>query len=221
VVVDEAQDLSPMQLRMLARRCPLGSMTILGDLAQGTGVWAHDSWDEVIAHLPAPDGSRVEELRLGYRSPAQVLDLAARLLPWAAPQLRPTEAVRPGRTAPAVIAAASDGLLDAVAAEATALAAVHGSVGVVVPGALLAGVRRILTRAGLDTGDDLTHRVSVMTAAMARGLEFDAVVVVEPAAVVAEAPGRRGVRHLYVALTRPTRHLSVVHSRALPGGLAA
>ena len=102
VVVDEAQDLSPMQLRMLGRRCPSGSMTILGDVAQGIGVWAIDHWEDAFAHLPTPNGTRLEELHLGYRSPAQVLDLAARLLPEAAPHVRPTESVRRGRTEPTI-----------------------------------------------------------------------------------------------------------------------
>ena len=99
VVVDEAQDLSPMQLRMIARRAPGGSVTILGDLAQASGVWAPSSWDEVVEHLATPDGWRLSELRLGYRSPGDVIELASRLLPVAAPGVTPTEPVRtpPGR----------------------------------------------------------------------------------------------------------------------------
>jgi DNA helicase IV len=98
IIVDEAQDLSPMQLRMLARRCPSGSMTLLGDLAQAVGVWGRRDWGDVGAGLGAP--VRVVELRLGYRSPGQVLELANRLLPEAAPDVAPTLAVRPGRSAP-------------------------------------------------------------------------------------------------------------------------
>jgi DNA helicase IV len=208
VVVDEAQDLSPMQLRMIGRRCPAGSMTILGDLAQGTGVWAHDRWEDVLAHLPTPSGTRIEQLRLGYRSPAQVLDLAARLLPETGADVRPSEAVRAGRTEPALIEA--DDPSAAAVAEAARLAGEHGSVGVIAPAAAVAGLQRALAGAGLDVAADLGHRITVIGATAARGLEFDAVVVVDPAAITAELPAPRGTRSLYVALTRPTRHLSVV-----------
>ena len=105
VVVDEAQDLSPMELRMIARRAPAGSVTILGDLAQATAPWGHASWDDLLEHLPAPDGAHLRELQLGYRAPGQVLDLAARLLPIAAPSITPTRSVREGRRAPRVIPA--------------------------------------------------------------------------------------------------------------------
>ncbi|MEY2567161.1 MAG: hypothetical protein QOE35_1690 [Actinomycetota bacterium] len=208
VVVDEAQDLSPMQLRMLGRRCPTGSMTILGDLAQGTGVWAHDRWEDVLAHLPSPAGVRIEELRLGYRSPAQVLDLAAELLPATRAHVRPSEAVRRGRTEPALIE--SDDVAATTAREVAALAAEHGSVGVIAPDELLPSLQRALRAEGLDVADELGHRVTVIGATASRGLEFDAVVVVDPAAILASLPEPRGARLLYVALTRPTRHLSVI-----------
>jgi DNA helicase IV len=214
VVVDEAQDLSPMSLRMLGRRCPSGSMTILGDLAQGTGVWAHDRWEDVLAHLPAPAGVRIDELRLGYRSPAQVLDLAARLLPATGADVQPSESVRRGRTEPALIEA--DDVPAAAAAEAARLAGEHGSVGVIAPDALVAPLQRALAAAGLDVAGELGHRVTVLAAPAARGLEFDAVVVVDPAAITASLPTPRGTRLLYVALTRPTRHLSVVGPHPLP-----
>lgn len=208
VVVDEAQDLSPMQLRMLGRRCPSGSMTILGDLAQGTGVWAHDRWEDVLAHLPAPAGTRIEELRLGYRSPAQVLHLAARLLPATGAGVRPPEAVRRGRTEPALIE--TPDVVPSAVAEAARLAVDHGSVGVIAPAPLLPALQRGLATAGVDVADELGHRVTVIDASASRGLEFDAVVVVDPAAIAGSLPGNRGPRLLYVALTRPTRHLSVV-----------
>ena len=123
VIADEAQDLSPMQLRMLARRCPVGSMTLLGDLAQGIGVWAHEDWHQLVSWLPSEGGARIVELRHGYRSPSQVLKLASRLLPLAAPQVAPTEAVRPGRTNPVRIVTPPDGLLSTVAAEVHRLVA--------------------------------------------------------------------------------------------------
>jgi DNA helicase IV len=225
VIADEAQDLSPMQLRMLSRRCPSGSMTILGDLAQGTGVWANDSWDEVLAQLPQPDGARVEELRLGYRAPAQVIELASGLLPTIAPQVTPTESVRRGRTEPHIIRAVAARLAAVAAEEAIALTDDHHSVAVIVPDAMLKAVNKALHTAGLDVGEatheGLDHRVTVLAAQSAKGLEFDAVIVVEPAAVAEELPGVRGLRLLYIAMTRPTRHLSVVHSLDLPAGLDA
>jgi DNA helicase IV len=222
-IVDEAQDLSPMQLRMLGRRCPNGSMTLLGDLAQGTGVWAHKAWSDLARHLPAPDGMRIEALRHGYRSPAEVLALANRLLPAAAPGVAPTEAIRAsGRGAPTFVSTTAGGLLGAVAAEATAFAGRHRSVGVIAPLSLVVAVRAALADAGVDAGDPtrdgLDRPVTVLDAQTSRGLEFDAVVVVEPAAIVDDAA--RGLRLLYVAITRPTRQLAVVSSRPLPDALA-
>ena len=230
-VVDEAQDLSPMQLRMLARRCPSGSMTILGDIAQGFGPWAMDRWEDAFAHLPAPDGTRVEELRLGYRTPGPVLDLASRLLPAAAPQVEPTEAVRDASAPPTLVDALDQAsLADAVVAEARRLVDARFSVAVVVAEALRPSVAKAIAGAGLDAGaaetEGLDHTVTVVAPAAVRGLEFDAVVVVEPELIVTESgvtdPGdrRRGLRLLYVALTRPTRHLSIVHADRLPSELA-
>jgi DNA helicase IV len=225
-IADEAQDLSPMQLRMLARRCPSGSMTLLGDLAQGIGVWAHEDWRELVKWLPPAGGTRIVELRYGYRSPSQVLGLASRLLPRAAPQIAPTEAVRPGRTSPVRIVNPAEGLLRAVAAEVSRLTAAYATVAVVVPTALADSALAEVASAGVDAGhaerDGLSRPVTVVTASGAKGLEFDAVVVVEPDSIAAE-PGaaRRGLRLLYVALTRPTQHLSIVSSTSLPVELAS
>ncbi len=222
-VVDEAQDLSPMQARMLGRRCPNGSMTLLGDIAQGTGPWGRNEWEDLLAHLPAPDGARIAELRLGYRAPGQVLDLASRLLPSIAPGLRPTESIRPGRFAPSIRRVTADVLAASAAAEAAALSGHHGSVAVIVPGALHDEVRSALADTSLDTGDasanGLDHRVTVVAALASKGLEFEAVVVVEPALIRLDAP--HGLRLVYICLTRPTQHLSVVHAEALPTELVA
>ena len=222
VVVDEAQDLSPMQWRMLGRRCPVGSMTVLGDIAQGIGVWAIDDWADAVVHLPTPDGARHAELRLGYRSTAEVLDLAARLLPEAAPLVAPTESVRSGRRPPRVVSTTAAGLAAAVAREAVALMADDlGTVGVIVPESFPPEVEAALAELGAPYGnatrDGLDRPITVATATGCRGLEFDAVVVAEPALVVDDAP--RGLRLLYVALTRPTQHLSIVHARPLPAAL--
>lgn len=220
IVVDEAQDLSPMQLRMLGRRCPAGSMTLLGDLAQGIGVWAHDDWADVLAHLPAPDGARLEILSLGYRAPKQVLDLASRLLPLAAPQVGPTESIRPGRTEPLIlrVPGSDHELAEAAAAEAARLAATGLSVAVITATALVGALSAALDGLSVDwataTEAGLDHRIVLLPAPAAKGLEFDSVVVVEPAAIVDDSP--RGLRLLYVAMTRPTQHLSLVHRSPLP-----
>ena len=223
-VVDEAQDWSPMQARMLARRVPSGSITILGDIAQGTGVWGRGDWDDLLQHLPTPKGVRHEELRLGYRAPAKVLAVASKLLPQIAPDLQPTESIRPGRSDPRFRSVAEDSLSAAVAAEVADLAARWTSIAVIVPEALRDEIERALEdAAGVDVGDaereGLEHAVTVVPASTAKGLEFDAVVVVEPARIIDDAP--RGLRLLYIALTRPTQHLSVLHAEPLPEALAA
>lgn len=230
IVVDECQDLSPMALRMLNRRCPSGSMTILGDIAQGTSVWAPDSWDEVLAHLPTHAGVHRSELAIGYRAPSQIIELASRLLRVAAPHLQPVESVRPGETDPHLLEVpAADALPTWIAAEAAELSTRHRSVAVITPDALWRVVREALNkRSGIDLGDaakdGLDHRVTLVAAREAKGLEFDAVIVLEPAAITAEIPApftSQGLRLLYVCLTRATKHLTVIHHRPLPAPMEA
>ncbi|MBL1081785.1 AAA family ATPase [Streptomyces actinomycinicus] len=212
IVVDEAQDLSPMECRAIARRAAFGSLTVLGDLAQGTTPWAARDWSVQLRHLGRPDAA-VVPLTTGFRVPAAVVELANRLLARldvAVPAatslrtdgeltLRPTEDV-PGTTVAAV--------RDALARE--------GSVGVIAADADTDRVREALTAAGIETAgaDALGARVTVVPASMVKGLEYDHVVAVEPAAV-AEAE-ERGAHRLYVVLTRAVSRLDVVHSRPLP-----
>jgi DNA helicase IV len=225
VVLDEAQDLSPMMLRAVGRRCSTGSMTVLGDLAQATTAWATRSWDEALHHLGQP-GALVEELTLGFRVPADVIAFAARLLPVIAPQLAPPRSVRRG-TGDLDVRRLPQAERDAAAA-ATVAAALQreGSVGVIVPDALLDGVRRALAAAGVDAtelGDesDAVARVDLVPASLAKGLEFDTVVLVEPAAIVAgEHDEVTGLRRLYVCLTRAVTSLTILHSDPLPTLLA-
>lgn len=224
VVVDEAQDLSPMQLRMVARRAPAGAVTLLGDLAQASGAWAPDSWESVVDHLPTPDGWRLAELRLGYRSPAEVIELASRLLPSAAPGVTPTEAVRSRRGGVTIVEGSS--VVDGAAREAGRLAALYGSVAVVTAAGRMDDQEGALRAAGVDAaradGGGLVKPVTLVEAHDVKGLEFDAVVVADPAAIVADAGDRpRGLRLLYVALTRPTQALAVVHGGDLPAELQA
>jgi len=221
VVVDEAQDLSPMQWRLLARRCPSGSMTIVGDLGQASGHWAPASWDEVIALVPAPRAS-VVDLTVNYRTPSEVMALAARVLAEARPDLTAAQSVRDAGVSPRAVATSpADLIAAAVAAAAEEAAAVdEGKVALVCPNHLVAEVAAaVAARPELAGGDDdlLSAPVSALTLDDAKGLEFDAVVVVEPAAIAAEHA--HGLGALYVALTRTTTRLALVHAEPLPPSL--
>jgi DNA helicase IV len=217
VVVDEAQDLSPMQLKMVARRAPAGSLTVLGDLAQATGAWSYDTWDQIVAHLPTAAPVRHDELTLGYRAPGQILELASKLLPLAAPTVRPTRSIRQGRRQPRLLAVDRAQLLAESAREATSLADEGFLVGLVVSSGHLAPLTALVGKrsdVGLLERDGMTKRVTVVDAGAAKGLEFDAVVVVEPSAIAGS--DARGLRLLYVAMTRPIQHLSLVFAEPLP-----
>ena len=220
VVVDEAQDLSPMELRVVGRRCPSRSMTALGDLAQATTVGGQRDWQEALAHLGAPDG-RVAELELGYRVPAPILDLANRLLPLAAPGVRPARSVRLAGEPPRIVHVAPDDLAGAIA-ESVRDTPDASSIGIIAPTSLLERVANALADAAIEFGDGrldvaLGDRVTLLPPVTAKGLEFDAVTVVEPARIVGEEPS--GLRVLYVALTRAVRRLTVVHTEPLPAAL--
>jgi DNA helicase IV len=204
IVVDEAQDLSPMQCRALARRSRHGSLTVLGDLAQGTAPWAARNWADQLAHLGAPD-AEVVPLTMGFRVPAVLLAPANRLLAELAVDLSPTTSVR------------TDGALEfhpteelaETAAECVRRALKHeGSVAVI---AADAAVPALADRIASD------ERLTVLPASLVKGLEFDHVVLVEPAEIVDAEP--RGRHRLYVALTRAVSRLDVVHHRRLPSAL--
>jgi DNA helicase IV len=228
IVVDEAQDLSPMQLRMVARRSLSGSVTVVGDIGQATGPWAPSSWDEVTAHLPGERPPRLVELTVSYRTPAEVVDVAARVLAEAAPTLRPPRPVRRSGHEPRFVdagpgAGAGAGLsASVVAAAAEAMEQVApGTVAVLAPASLVGELALALDDAGYHAidprRDGLGLPLSLLPVDLANGLEFDAVVVVEPASIADESP--QGLRALYVALTRPTQRLVVVHTRPLPACL--
>ncbi|MBD0712318.1 MULTISPECIES: HelD family protein [unclassified Streptomyces] len=219
VVIDEAQDLSPMQYRAVGRRCTTGSATVLGDLAQGTTPWATESWAQALAHLGKPE-AHVEELTAGFRVPREVIAYASRLLPHMSPGLAPVESVRenPGSLE---VRPGSDLDADVVAACRESLA-FEGSIGLIAADARIEPLARALTDAGLAylaPGEETTaeSRLTLVPASLAKGLEYDYVVLDEPAAVVDGEPDERtGLRRLYVALTRAVSGLTVVHSAPVP-----
>jgi DNA helicase IV len=237
IVVDEAQDLSAMQLRMLGRRSISGSMTVVGDVAQATGPSAPASWDEIGRHLSATRAPRMAELTVAYRTPAEVMEVAAGVLAAAAPGLRPPRPVRRSGVAPVVHATTPTELAARtaeVAAEEVGSTG-EGRTAVLAPAAMTERLTSALAAGGLDpvdprdpSGPGLAAPLVVLPAVDSHGLEFDSVVVVEPAAIAAgeewtdgqaAAATRPGLRALYVALTRPTRRLTVVRALPLPEGL--
>jgi DNA helicase IV len=212
VVIDEAQDLSPMQLRAIARRCPSGSLTVVGDLAQSTGTWSRDTWDQVTAHLPNVHPVSVVPLRYGYRVPRQVYELAATLLPVAAPAVRPPDVVRDGPRAPGIHQVGVAARAGRVVALATGYAADGQFVGIICPPRHRRETEAALAANGVEWSSaeqgELGAAVNLVSPQEAKGLEFDAVIVVEPEQIVADDV--RGHRMLYVALTRTTRYLDIV-----------
>ncbi|HSL58672.1 MAG TPA: ATP-binding domain-containing protein [Acidimicrobiales bacterium] len=221
IVVDEAQDLSPMALRVLARRSLNGSMTIVGDIAQATGAWAHLDWNEVLELLPGRREPRRVELTVGYRIPAPLMSFASRALTVAAPDLTPPRSIRTDGDPPRLVRAPSPeqigpAVVDAVRHEVGQVGS--GNVAVICPAPLVDLVCQAFdaaevpygraTRSGLDT------QITVVPVGLVKGLEVDASVVVEPATIVADEP--QGHRALYVALTRATKRLALVHGRELP-----
>ncbi len=251
IVVDEAQDLSPMELRMISRRSLNGSMTVVGDIAQATGSWAHDGWESVLQGLPERRPARRVELTLGYRIPAPAMALANRVLRYAAPGAKPPSTVRTSGDEPRIVAcgtataamsdshdtpespespephqpqqpqqpqqeALGETLEEVIATERSAVG--EGNVAVVVPDSLHDLLRSELQKRRVVFGGPgragLEQQITLVPVRLVKGLEVDAVVVVEPARIVAEEC--QGIRSLYVALTRATRRVTVVHAEPLP-----
>jgi DNA helicase IV len=222
VIVDEAQELSPMTWRVLMRRCPSRSFTLVGDVAQTGAAEGASSWASVLDPFVAGRW-RAEELRVNYRTPAEIMTLAGDVLAAVDPDLTPPTSVREGGQPPRAHRAAAGELVadlpGVVQAEADAVG--DGTVAVLVPGDRWPEVPAVLSEALPDlaggTGDQLSRRVAVLPVRQAKGLEFDAVVVVDPAAVLAGS--RRGANDLYVAVTRATQRLCVVYEGELPAML--
>ena len=241
IVVDEAQDLSPMEVRAIGRRCATGAATVLGDIAQGTTPWAATSWPTLLSHLGKPDAA-VRELDVGYRVPRQILDFASRLLPSIAPDLSPAQSLRADLNALAVVPVAAAELGAQVAAGCTAALGRAGSVAVICADACIDETGAALRAAGLgftvlgaaaepgqsaepgEPGDGSNPdpgsegRLTLVPVTLAKGLEFDHVILVEPGKI---ATGEAyGLRRLYVALTRAVSRLTVFHAEPLPAELS-
>ena len=219
VLVDEAQDLTAMQWRMLARRCPSGSMTLVGDPGQASRPGALVSWSDALSHLPQHTAARFVTLTINYRTPSEVMDVAARLLAVAAPTVEPSRSVRSTGEQPQFVTTSPDRLVEETAAHARAALDRTGTLAVIAPAALHADIIARLADVGAstDASEALDAAVAVLEPAEAKGLEFDHVVVVEPAQLV--TPDRAGLRLLYVTITRTTKTLTVVHAQPLPEGL--
>ena len=222
VVVDEAQDLSPMQLRAIGRRC-LRSVTVLGDLAQATTPWACRTWEEALGHLGVGH-PKIEPLSRAFRLQGSVVALANRLLAHIAPDLPPSAAIRDAPDALSVVPV-GPGQLAAEAARQVAASLLHpGSVGVILPNEHQGAVRALLDQGGGGWGTVETmasgQRVTLVAPGEVKGLEFDMVVLVEPAAI-AGTGDRTGLTLLYIALTRAVVRLVIVHAEPLPPELSA
>jgi DNA helicase IV len=222
IVIDEVQDLTPMQLKMATRRSLNGAMTVVGDLAQATGPLAPTDWQEVLDHLPDRKPSRVIGLSVGYRIPGQIMELANRVMAVATPSLRAPESVRVGDAMPVFVRA--DGALGAAVADEVRSITTelpNASLGIIAPDSMIDELSDHLTASGVDHGTatrtGLDEGVTLVPVSVVKGLEIDAVVVVEPARIVTDH--EHGLRSLYVALTRPTQRLSVVHADELPAPL--
>jgi DNA helicase IV len=215
VIIDEAQELSPMAWRVLMRRCPSRSMTVVGDLAQTGDRVGAVSWHDVLGPYVAQRW-RLEQLTINYRNPAEVAELANEVLAALDVDIKPPQPVRRTGVVPRAVqvVALPDELPAVVAEEAAAVGA--GRIAVLGAASNVDELHKLIPTAGAD---DLEAPVTVLTVTQAKGLEFDAVVLVDPAAILAESP--RGLNDLYVALTRTTRRLCIVHSGDLPDVLTA
>ncbi|MEN9648987.1 MAG: hypothetical protein RLZ17_1028, partial [Actinomycetota bacterium] len=220
IVIDEVQDLSPMQLRMISRRSLNGAMTIVGDIAQATSAHAPASWKEVLAHLPKKNPSRIIGLTVGYRIPRQIMDLATRVLKAAAPLQTSPVSVREGDETPKIIATTVDELFSELIKDTQRMVAElsGGNVAIVCPDSMSETVSTALDKAQIAHGragiSGIEAGLTVVPVSVVKGLELDGVIVVEPAKIVAAQT--HGLRALYVALTRSTKQLSVLHSEPLP-----
>ena len=221
IVVDEAQDLSPMQCRAIGRRCATGSATVLGDIAQGTTPWATTSWQQMLAHLGKADAD-LRVLDTGYRVPRQILDFASRLLAHIAPGLSPATSVRQDAGALLIRELGPGELGRELAAVCADALARPGSAAVIAADDQVPAIAAALAAAGIPhavlAGAATSEHITLVPVTLAKGLEFDQVIVVEPELIAAAES--RGLHRLYVALTRAVSRLTVLHVQPLPAPLA-
>ena len=233
IVVDETQDHTPMALRMTSRRALNGAMTLVGDIAQATAPGAAANWDEVLNYMPAGASEhRVRELTLSYRIPAPNLELANKVLAVVAPELAPPKAVRSVGSPPRVVEVAGQPIASVQSLVEKAVSMVleesealeGGSIAVIAPASLIEMVDESLRAKGVDYGRATTAsrngsgplhpKIALVPVQLVKGLELDGTVVIEPATILDEEP--QGLRALFVALTRSTKRLAIVHARPLP-----
>jgi DNA helicase IV len=220
VLVDEAQDLTAMQWRMVGRRCPSGSMTLVGDFGQSSRPGALHDWDAVRAQLPGDEPARIVTLSVNYRTPAEIMTLADRFVADAAPGVRPAHSVRSTGRLPQFVGADDSGELVALVADLARNGGCDdGTTAVIAPQDLHDDLVARLADLGAAAGsaDAIDAPVAVVDASDAKGLEFDHVIVVEPSRLV--TPDASGLRLLYTALTRATQTLTVAHAAPLPEAL--
>ena len=220
VVVDEAQDLSAMECRAVGRRCATGSATVLGDLAQATAPAAVADWPTLLAHLGKP-GAGLRLLETGYRVPRQILDYASRLLPQIAPGIPAARSFRQDPGALTITGIPSAKLPAALARACSDALGRPGSAAVIAADGQVPSLARALGRAGVEHqvlgGEGPGTRLTLVPVSLAKGLEFDHVIVAEPASIA--AAHSYGLHQLYVALTRAVSRLTVLHSEPLPDPL--
>ncbi len=220
IVVDEAQDLSAMACRAIGRRCTTGSVTVLGDIAQGTTAWAATSWEQMLSDLGKPEAA-LEVLDTGYRVPRQILDFASRLLTDIAPDLSPARSIRQDPGSLIIRQTTPAGLDDELSGICVEGLRQPGSIAVITADHDAGRVAAALSSAGLPhamlDGEAETTQLTVVPVGLAKGLEFDHVIVVEPATIAAAEA--RGLQRLYVALTRAVSRLTVLHAAPLPARL--
>ena len=228
VIVDEAQDHSAVALRVIGRRCPAMSMTLVGDVAQSTTPAGQERWSEVFAHLgPAGSNGVVADLTIGYRVPEPILGVANRLLPLTGVETTESRSVRIAGSAPGWEIADASVLTRSVAAAVVAVRSRHKNTGVVAPVALHDAIAAELHTLGLVAVDHVheleRNEVPVFGAEAVKGLEFDGVVVVDPHDILHEGgdePTSRGARLLYVAMTRAVQQVEFVTSAPPPSVIA-
>ena len=219
VIVDEAQELSAMAWRMVMRRIPTRSMTVVGDVAQRGSAAGARSWAQMLD--PYVKGRwREELLTVNYRTPAEIMAVAADVLAAVAPGERPPESVREEGEAPRAVRGLAR-VPDVVAKELAEMGAGSGQGGrlaVIAPGNLIGELARALPEAVPgDRAEVLDSPVALLTVGQAKGLEFDRVVLADPAGILAQSPA--GGHDLYVAITRATHRITVVHDGDLPPSL--